>query len=440
MASFGDTGIERNVGLPLPDEFNGKMEQWQEWSWQVKAYVSLFEVEALRVLVNAEVADASITDDALKCLKASDSELGDTELVEFSRHLHRLLSRITSGSAQLVVRRDVELNGFETWRLLTEKFSLPGTAPEISLLKRILEFKFGTEQFEQDLSEWETLKTKYERQAETALPDSILVTTLLSRTTGTLQQHLKMNVRLLDTYDTVRNVITEYQQSRHVTGFESLSDTGPSPMEIGGVWQRKGMKGGRGKSPHWKGKGRGNAPFGPLKGENERVKCEHTGKGENERVKCDHTGKGENKGVKSDHTGKRNVRRKCWNCKRYGHLAKDCGNVAALTDENREAYDDRTEYCSKGWKNWTRSRTDDWSYSSDYDWTQLDWYGDSTWYDFGWNDDWTWSTGSDSTGISVLSQPQRPTAPAALPRAQIVSLARNPELHLHQMCQHLAQL
>ena len=52
MASFGDTGIERNVGLPLPDEFNGKMEQWQEWSWQVKAYVSLFEVEALRVLVN----------------------------------------------------------------------------------------------------------------------------------------------------------------------------------------------------------------------------------------------------------------------------------------------------------------------------------------------------------------------------------------------------
>ena len=133
MDTFGDTGIERNVGLPLPDEFNGKMEQWQEWSWQVKAYVSLFEVEALRVLVNAEVADASITDDVLKCLKASDSELGDTELVEFSRHLHRLLTRITSGSAQLVVRRNVELNGFETWRL---QFSLPGTAPDISLLKR----------------------------------------------------------------------------------------------------------------------------------------------------------------------------------------------------------------------------------------------------------------------------------------------------------------
>ena len=97
MASFGDTGIGRNVGLPLPDEFSGEMEQWQDWSWQVKAYVSVFEVEALRVLVNAEVADASITDDALKCLKASHSELRDTELVEFSRHLHRLLTRTSTG-------------------------------------------------------------------------------------------------------------------------------------------------------------------------------------------------------------------------------------------------------------------------------------------------------------------------------------------------------
>ena len=161
--------------------------------------------------------------------------------------------------------------------------------------EKILEFKFGTEQFEQDLSEWETQKTKYERQAETALPDSILVTTLLSRTTGTLQQHLRMNMRLLDTYDTVRNVITKYHQSRHVTGFESPSDTGPSPMEIGGVWQRKGMKGkGKSKEKRWfplgKGKGRRKYPFGPL------------------------TGTGKSKGGMGAHTEKRKASRpRCWN-------------------------------------------------------------------------------------------------------------------------------
>ena len=36
-----------------------------------------------------------------------------------------------------------------------------------------------------------------------------------------------------------------------------LSDTGLAPMDVGGIWQRKGMKGGRSKGPHWKGKGRG---------------------------------------------------------------------------------------------------------------------------------------------------------------------------------------
>ena len=67
-------------------------------------------------------------------------------------------------------------------------------------------------------------------------------------------------------------------------------------------------------------------------------------------------------------------------------------------------------YCRKDWTNWTKSRTDDWSCSSDYHWTQSDWHGDSNWYDSGWNDSWTWSTGSDSTGNSVLSHPQRPIA------------------------------
>ena len=101
------------------------------------------------------------------------------------------------------------MNGFESWRLLARRFSLPGTALDISLLTRVLEFKFRTEQFEQDFSEWETLKARYERQSGTAL-HSILVATLLNKTSGTLQQHLRLNVRSLDTYETVRNVITAY--------------------------------------------------------------------------------------------------------------------------------------------------------------------------------------------------------------------------------------
>ena len=97
----------------------------------------------------------------------------------------------------------------------------------------MLEFRFRTEYFEQDYIEWEQLKNRYERQTGAALPDSILVAKLLNKTSGSLQQHLRLNVRTLDTYDTVRNVILDYYQSRHVV----KSDT-PTPMDIGAMWKK----------------------------------------------------------------------------------------------------------------------------------------------------------------------------------------------------------
>ena len=339
------------------------------------------------MLENAEVATAQIIDDALERLEANEIELVDAELVKFSRQLHYLLTQITSESAQLVVRGNVEMNGFESWRLLARRFSQPGTALDISLLTRVLEFKFRPDQFEQDYSEWEILKARYARQSGTALPDSMPVATLLRKTTGALQQHLRLNVRSLVTYDTVRNVITAYYQSRHVTGFRSLSDTGPVPMDIGCVWQRQGMKGGRSKGPDLKGKGKGKFPFGPLKGKRKgKAKWCPLGKDKGK-------GKGKSKGGKSAHTGKgKDVRRKYWNCGQYGRLEKECKNVAAVTEENEELYgdwtNDVTEYYDEDWMDWTGALTDDWSYGFGYDWTQLDWYDDSDWYDYGWKDNW----------------------------------------------------
>ena len=149
-------------------------ERWR--TGKTGAGVSLFKVEALRVLEGAELASSPITDSALERLEADTTELG-TEIVKFSRQLHYLLTQITSESARLVVRGNTELNGFESWRLLARRFSLPGTALDISLLTRVLEFKFRPDHFEQDYSEWETLKARYERQSGSALPDSILVAT-----------------------------------------------------------------------------------------------------------------------------------------------------------------------------------------------------------------------------------------------------------------------
>ena len=91
---------------------------------------------------------------------------------------------------------------FKSWPLLGQRFSLPGTAQDISLLTRVLEYRFRTEKFEQDYSECEMLKNRYERQTQTQLPDSIMFA-LLNKTTGPLQQQLRLNVRILEC-DTLR--------------------------------------------------------------------------------------------------------------------------------------------------------------------------------------------------------------------------------------------
>ena len=258
MAQLGESGT-----LGGTDKFNGKMEHWKEWSWSVKTYVTLFKPEATEVMEGAEAARNPITDELLQRMQRDTARFVDAGLVRFSRQLHYLLAQLTTDSARLAVRGNVELNGFESWRLLSTRFSLPRTALDIYWTK-VLDFRFRPEHFEQDYSEWETLKARYEKQTGAALPDNILVATLLNGTTGPLQQHLRLNVRTMDSYDTVKDVITAYYQSRHITNLRTVDTGGPAPMDVGALWR----KGGRGKmGPHWKGsKGKGKLMKGKGRG------------------------------------------------------------------------------------------------------------------------------------------------------------------------------
>ena len=98
------------------------------------------------------------------------------------------------------------------------------------------------------LKAWETIKVKYEKPTS----DSVLVATLLNKTSGAWQTHLKLNARTLTTYEDIRATKLEYHQSRHIlTGVSSSSKQGPAPMDIGGL--KKGKKGfGKGGFGHLK--------------------------------------------------------------------------------------------------------------------------------------------------------------------------------------------
>ena len=248
MSLEGDDEFTGKLRLPLPPKFSGKPHEWEEWSWTFKAYLSMFDAQAAAFMDQHELDPDEVTDEDL-AVNVQD-ELGglavDREAtarrVTFSRKLHYLLANLTTESARLTVRQNYESNGFETWRRLVKKYSLPDATRHVSLLTQLLDFKFNPQNFEQDFNTWETFKVKYEKQTGTELPDSVLVATLLNKTSGPLQQHLRLNARNLTTYEDIRATILEYHQSRHIlTGASASSSQGPAPMDIGGLKGKKGF-------------------------------------------------------------------------------------------------------------------------------------------------------------------------------------------------------
>ena len=119
--------------LPLPPVFSGNPEDWEEWHWNFTIYVSLFDPSI------GELSRRSCT-----TMIASFPQERRIELLRFSRTLHVLLADLTSGAVKLVVRQNVVGNGFETWRRLFQKFSMPNATREHALLAQVLDWKFNS--------------------------------------------------------------------------------------------------------------------------------------------------------------------------------------------------------------------------------------------------------------------------------------------------------
>ena len=65
MASLGDDGdFTGKVKLPFPDLFSGQPSDWEEWSWNFKAYLAMFVSTSVSTLERIEENPTrEITDD-----------------------------------------------------------------------------------------------------------------------------------------------------------------------------------------------------------------------------------------------------------------------------------------------------------------------------------------------------------------------------------------
>ena len=94
------------------------------------------------------------------------------------------------------------------------------------------------------LTSFIVLKNKHERATNTALSDDLLVTLMMNKTRGQLQQHLRLQANTLKTFDQVLVIVKEYYQSKHLVSSKLQHDPnnnqgGPAPMDIGAAWSSK---------------------------------------------------------------------------------------------------------------------------------------------------------------------------------------------------------
>ena len=91
----------------------------------------------------------------------------------------------------------------------------------------------------------------------------------MNKTSGALQQHLRLNAATISSYEQMRNTLVQYVRSRHIL---TSSDSGHASMDIGAL---KGKGYFKGKS---RGKGKGFSHWNFMKGKGGKTKGKEKGK------------------------------------------------------------------------------------------------------------------------------------------------------------------
>ena len=175
---------------------------------------------------------------------AAPSQAVAEQWIQLSNNLHCILLSTCDGPASTICRQNAQGNGFETWRPLHLRYSIPRGTRSVGYLTRLLKPQLDEQKFEESFTTWQFQRAKYEQDNHTLLPDAVEMALLLNETKGPLQQHLQLQAGYY-------RAASSSNRLQAITSRNS-NNRGPAPMDIRATWYNKG-KGNKGKR-----KGNGN--------------------------------------------------------------------------------------------------------------------------------------------------------------------------------------
>ena len=228
-----------------PPIYDGNCSQFEEWKYRWTAYTGLINAAFHRLLAQAEASQQGITDQLLTDGASTPAE--GQLWTRLSAELQFILVSTTKAAAATVCRQmGINANGFETWRQIHRRFSIPVGARSIGYLTKLLKACFEEHRFEEAFASWEFEVNRYERENTATILDSIKIVILLNETKGALQQHLQLTASSTRGCNAVREIITEYYRTtasssrmQHLQSFDpnttnyQATSRGPAPMDIG---------------------------------------------------------------------------------------------------------------------------------------------------------------------------------------------------------------
>ena len=135
-----------------PPFFNGDYGAFEEWKYKFTAYMGLQDNDYADLLQAAEQATAELTELQLRAA-ASTIEDGERH-VRLSTDLRYILINTTTGAAATVCKQYQHTIGFEMYRQLCIRFSIPLGTRSIGHLTRLLKPTFDKNNFEESFSTW----------------------------------------------------------------------------------------------------------------------------------------------------------------------------------------------------------------------------------------------------------------------------------------------